>query len=218
MQISRLLTTLLLLSISFRESAVRAEWKDTPWKPLCWTTVWASHSDKAVQGYGWGPPKPTIILGGLVSTTMHVICSFLTTIQQSMHSLAFICHLFSPQNHSWLLTATEKFSQKNTVSMCCWLTTTTTTTGSTYPFAFCLDELPAWGHQNWLCFHHPGDECYKEGAQLHWFTRPMKRLPKVHSFKLRLFLSWWSLPEVFTLNHIPVATQWRQFKSIKAQQ
>lgn len=111
-----------------------------------------------------------------------------------------------------------KLSQKNTVSMCCWLTTATTMTGSTFPFAFCLDELPAWGQQNWLGFHHPGDECYKKRAQLHWSTRPMKRLPKVHSFKLRLFLSWWSLPEAFTLNHIPVATQWRQLKSIKAQQ
>lgn len=51
------------------------------------------------------------------------------------------------------------------------------------------------------CFHQPGDTYYKEAAQLHCSPRPMKRLPKAHSFELRLFLSRWDLPALFALIH-----------------
>lgn len=114
MQISRLLTN--TFSINFCESAVRVEWKDTPWKPCARLQSELLTHTKQYSNMDWDLPNPPHFWEGLVSTTMHVICSFLTIMQQSMHLLASICHFFSPQNHPWLLTGqwktfTEKYSK-----------------------------------------------------------------------------------------------------------
>lgn len=122
---SSLLTKHLLLSISFHEQNERTHHKNRYARPQ----LQASASDKAVQWHGSGSPKPTMVLRGLVSTVMCILCSFLTTIQQSMHSLLKPTsdpahHPFSPKNHSWLLTAQWESLRKNRMNTCCWLTPT----------------------------------------------------------------------------------------------